>query len=82
MAADDTTDVLDFYRDGDNYIWYDYLFTTTELVSGQIATTYYYCGVISVQTVDSFETKYSSFDNFTLWLMSLMQNVMGNVISF
>ena len=82
LAVEDTTVVSNFILYDDYQIWHEYLFNATALISDQIATTYYYCGVISLQTVNAFSDKYAEFDNLTLWIMSFMQNILGNIIAF
>jgi hypothetical protein len=65
-----------------NYLWFDYTFNVTQLISGSIAQFSQTCSLASIEIAESVIQWLMSFGSVTNWVLSFLQNMLGNVIAF
>lgn len=78
----DVTRTYNFVKYDKNYLWFDYTFNVTQLVSTTIADLSQYCSLALLQGTQKTVAHLKLFGNPTDWVLGFLQNMLGNVISF
>ena len=65
-----------------NYLWFDYTFNVTQLVSTTIADCSRDCTMSTLQAVNQTMTRFLKFQTVTEWILGFLQNMLGNVVAF
>lgn len=65
-----------------NYLWFDYTFNVTQLISTTIADSSRDCTMASLQAFNQTMTRVLKFASITDWILGFLQNMLGNVVAF
>ena len=82
LATNQVNITYNFVAYDPNYLWYDYTFNVTQLISGVLADSSRDCSYAGFQALNVTVTKFYQFNSTTDYILAFLQNMLGNVVSF